>query len=242
MQSRVANRLNDPGFVYYAATEHLHWLNVGQRLFALITLFYQKTANFSLTNTQAFYTISSQISDYLRPLRVNFGTTRLIPATLHQLDLENDTWRATPGNPLKYAQAGFDLLAVYPQTAAGVNSLALTYAAEPPALVNPTDVPVVPGEHIIDLEDFDYWGCRIKEGGTELQNAMQFMQRFLTNAQKYRSFVMSKSRGPLYDQIPFDLTSFDRGRLEFRLGKAPQGKVKMPREPKPKQPKEQMGA
>jgi hypothetical protein len=235
LQNRVWDLLDDDG-TYYTPAEVLHALNVAQRVFCLLTFVLQTTFQFELTNGQALYTISSQIPNFLKPLRVSYNGVRLIPETIHTLNLLNDAWQATPGPVTHYFQEGFDLLGIYPQPASGTNYLTFTYAAEPQALVGQNDAPQIPAEQQIHLVDFACWWCRLKEGGAELQEATEYLKRFLGAAQHYQGYVMSKSRGQLYDTKPMDISTVDKSRFEFKQGKAPQGKIKTPKAPKP--PKE----
>jgi hypothetical protein len=219
LKSRLAQMLDDPE-VYWTANEMRHAINQAQRLWCFLTLCIERTVSFTLTNAQAFYSINDQITDFLAPLRVSFSGTRLRSDTIHNLDLRDSTWRARPGNPTRYAQSGFDLLAVTPQTVSGSNTLSFTYAAEPAELTSDADVPEIPSEQQPHLVDGAFYFLRLKEGGQELQNAADYLKRFLAAAQKYASFVRSKSRGQLYDRAPFDLATFDKGRFDIKMKRA----------------------
>lgn len=218
LRTRLWKMLDDAdGGQYYSRDFIDHCLNRAQRLFALLSLCIERTVTFNLTNGQAFYLISDQISDFVAPLRISFNGTRLRSDRIHDMDSRDSTWRARPGNPARYATLGFDLLAITPQPVSGVNTLDFTYSAEPPLMVNPTDVPTLPGDQQAALLDGAYYFCRLPEGGAELQAATVYLKRFIDQAQKYAAFVRSKSRGPLYDVQSFDLRSFDRGRLDVVL-------------------------
>lgn len=75
----------------------------------------------------------------------------------------------------------------------------------------------IPAEQQIHLVDLAIWWLRLKEGGEELQTASQYLQRFIEAADKYGQFVRRRSYGQRYDTVPFDLASFDRGRLAIEL-------------------------
>lgn len=216
---RLGKMLDDPDHIYYTEAEILHALNRAERLFCFLTLCYEKTVSFVLTNGQNYYDISDQISDFLVPLRVSHSGTRLSPDTLHTLDLRDSTWRARAGNPKRYVQQGFNKLWITPQPASGSHTLSLTYAAEPPAMVANGDVPTIPGEQQVHLQDAAYYFLRMPEGSAELQAAIPYLQRFVEAAQKYRRFTLARSKGQAYDRMPMDLERFDRGSLEIRLAR-----------------------
>ncbi len=217
LQDVVAKMLDDPDFVYYTRQEVRHALNQSERLFAFITLCYEKSVSFALTNGQAFYQISDQIADFIAPLKVSYNGARLRSDTIHQLNLRDSAWRSRAGSPTRYIQTGFDVFAITPQPASGVNTLSLTYAAEPPGMVASSDSPVIPADQQIHLPDGAYFFCRYKEGGAELQMATKYLQRFIEAAQKYQSFTRAKGRAQGYDREPVDLSTFDRSHLEVKL-------------------------
>jgi len=207
---------------YWTPAEIDHAINVAQRLWCLLTLCLEKTVVYTLsTDGRAFYLISDQIDDFIVPLRVSHtGGARLKSDTIHNLDLRSSTWRVTPGPPTRYAQYGFDLLAITPQPTVA-STLTITYAAEPVELVADADVPDIQPEQQVHLEQFAFWFARLKEGGAELQNAVANLNTFLDAATKYASFTRARSRAQLYDNIPFDVASFDRGRFEIKLKNQP---------------------
>ncbi len=219
-KTRLGQLLDDPTHIYYTEAEILHALNVGQRLWGLITLCFERTASLTLTNGQDYYEVSSQIDDYLLPLRVSLSGTRLKCDTLNNLDLRNRAWRATPGTPLRYAREGFDKLWITPQPASGgPYVLDFIYAAMPDVLILDTDVPEIPGDNSASLQDFAFWWLRFKEGGQEAQNANLYLKRFLDAAGKYASFVRAKNRAQGYDNWPPELTLYDRSRFEVKLAR-----------------------
>ncbi len=216
LKLRLSEMLDDP-FVYWTENEVRHALNQAQRLWCFLTLCLERTVTFTLTNAQAFYSIDDQVTDFLCPLRVSFSGARLKSDTLHNLDLRDSTWRARPSNPTRYAQSGFDLLAVTPQTVTGTNTISFTYAAEPAELSLDSDAPEIPPDQQPHLVDIAYYILQLKVGGQELQNAAQYLKRGLAAAEKYASFVRAKSRGQLYDRPPLDLATYDKGRFDIKL-------------------------
>lgn len=218
LRSRLWKMLDDAeGGTYYSVQVVDHALNRAERLFCLLTHCFEKTVSFALTNGQAFYGIKDQITDFVACLRISHAGTRLRSDTIHELDGRDSTWRTRAGNPTRYIQEGFDMFAITPQPASGVHTLQFTYSAEPPPMTLPTSVPTIPGDQQAALLDIAFYLARLPEGSIELQNATEYLKRGIDQAQKYASFVRSKSRGQIYDTQPFDLRSFERGRLDVKL-------------------------
>jgi hypothetical protein len=215
LQTRLIERLDESATpTYWTLAEVKEALNKSVRFFALLTLCVERQASFNLSAATAFYAISSQLTDFLVPLRVTTSAgARLLPYKLHELNMESDTWRSTPGTPTKYAQAGYDLLAISGQPAGGGTSLLIRYAAAPATLSGNTDAPEIPEEQHPCLIDYALYWLRLKEGGQELAKTLPHLGMFLDVAEKYGEFVRAKSKGQLYDAMPFDLKSFDRSRL-----------------------------
>jgi len=214
LQTRVKERLDEPSTpVYWTAAEIKEAINKAQRAFCLLTLAVERTASFNLTANTAFYLISEQIEDFLVPLRVTASGARVLPFTIHELNLSSLVWRTTTGTPTRYAQLGFDLLAISPVPAGAGASLAITYAASPVTLTGNGDMPEIPEEHHPCLIDYAIWWLRAKEGGQEFAKTTDGLKSFLDSAQMYAEFMRARSKGQLYDRQPFDLSSFDRGRL-----------------------------
>lgn len=216
-----------PG-AYWTDDEINHAINVAQRLWGLLTLCIERTVPVPLTIGQTFYQMLDIYADFIVPLRASFNGVRLKADTIHNLDLRSTSWRVTPGNPTRYAQHGFGLLAITPQPASGTPVLTMTFAAQPLEMFFDDDVPEIMPEQQIHLEDFAFWFCRLKEGGQELQNAVPKLNSFLEAAAKYASYQRARSRAQLYDNVPFDLASFDRGRFEIKLKNQPPMQTKLP--------------
>ncbi len=218
----MLSQLDDEMAVHWTPAEINHGLNVGQRLWCLLTLCLERTVDFLLsTDGRAFYSISDQITDYLVPLRVSLYGVRLKADTMHNLDLRSTTWRKTAGDPVRYAQHGFDLLAITPQPTTGMPVLAITYAAEPAEMVFDSDVPDIEAEQQIWLEDFATWYALLKNGGAELKAGVMYLNQFLDAAAKYGHFTRARSKAQMYDNYPPDLSTFERGRFLIKLRNEP---------------------
>jgi hypothetical protein len=227
LRQRLWDLLDDNGGAYYTPAEVAHALNMAQRLFVFLTFCLEKTVIFNLTNGVYEYSIRSQISDFLAALRVSWinpvgsAKVRLLSDNLHEMDARDSTWRARAGNPLRYSQQGFDTFWITPQPASGVHTLQFTYAREPLEMVLDNDVPEIPPDEQIHLPDAGFYILRLKEGGQELANAVEYFKRFMAGAQKYQSFMRARSRGPLYDHKPLDLMTVDLSRWEIKLQRPP---------------------
>lgn len=215
LKTRVIERLDEPASpIYWTSSEIVEALNKANRFFCLLTLCVEHSAAFNLTAAQTFYTVSSQLSDFLVPLRVTTSAgARLNPYTQHELNLESDTWRATAGTPTRYMQQGYDLFAISPQPAGAGTSLLIRYAASPAVMTSNSDEPEIPEEQRPCLIDYALYWLRLKEGGQELAKTLPHLGMFLDVAQKHAAFVRAKNKAQLYDARPFDLQSFDRSRL-----------------------------
>lgn len=221
LQDRLAERLDDPLHIYYSLPQKRHALNMAQNLWALVTLCIERTATFTLTNGVAFYKPRTQLTDYLVPLRVLHSGSRLNNDSVHNFDAMSDSWRATAGNPERYATLGFDALWITPQPASGSHTLTFIYAAEPAQLVNSTDIPEIPNEQLVHIEDIAYFLLRLPEGGQEMAAAMEFFKRGVAGMQKYQKFVRNKTQGQVYDTDPLDEAATDIGRWVIKLPKQP---------------------
>jgi hypothetical protein len=214
LKRRLCERLdevpNSP--VFYIAAEMRAALNKAQNLWALLTLSIERTASFSLAPASAFHSIRDTLADYQVPLRVTLNGLRLLPATLQQLDGLSESWFSSPGTPTRYFAKGFEQLAVYPQPASPVQ-ISITYAAQPALMVNDTDEPEIEALYHDALLDFAVYLLRAKEGGAEFQNALMYLDRFLTEAARRSQYIKSRSRAQNFDVLPFDLARFDKSRL-----------------------------
>jgi hypothetical protein len=214
LKRRLCERLDEiPGSpVFYTAAEMRAALNKAQNLWALLTLCIERTASFTLAPASAFHSITDSFADYQVPLRVTLNGLRLLPATLQQLDGLSENWFTTPGTPVRYFAKGFDQLAVYPQPTS-LAQISITYAAQPTLMVNDTDEPEIEALYHDALLDFAVYILRAKEGGAEFQNALMYLDRFLTEAARRSEYIKSRSRAQNFDVLPFDLARFDKSRL-----------------------------
>lgn len=213
--NRAISRLDDVAGTpeYYSIPEALARLSMGERLFAVLTLCLETTANYALLPTTPFDHVFDNLTGFLLPLRVKIQNgARLEPARLSELDALNPKWQATPGAPAHYAFVGFDLLAVTPQPAA-ITTLEITYARLPDPLTI-SSTPSIPAEDHPALVDWLEFALRVKEGGQEFLQALPHFERFLDSAARRARFVRQRSLAQRYDQVPFELDAFDRSRLK----------------------------
>ena len=217
LQDRVEERLDEDGTtpVFYSTTQIKAALNRAQKLFALLTLCIERRdQTFALTAGQSFYPdVSSAFSDFLLPLRVKAGTTRVQPVQSHSLDLRYGAWESTAGTPTHYFMKGLYFLGIYPRPSGIGTSLTVTYAGEPATLTNAGDTPEIPEEYHMCLIDYAEYRLRWQEGGQELAKTIARFGRFLEEADKCARYTRARAVAQRYDVMPFDLATFDKSLL-----------------------------
>ncbi len=216
LRDRVLRRLGeDPAATnYYSAADADAKINEGLRLFALLTLYVEKTATFTLVQGETWRHLRVTAADFLVPLRVRIiGGDRLRPARLAELDALKNNWQKNQGAPKRYALLGDDLLAITPQADDGATSLELTYAADATTLTADGDVPGIPTARHPDLADYAVHVLRVREGGIEFAKTRPLMERFLESANETAVDVRSRNKSLSYDTMPLELTLVDRSRL-----------------------------
>ncbi len=217
LEQLVWTKLDDDGTAYPAANV-LSALNEAQRFFALLTLCLETTATFPLAAQTAFYLIDATVSNWLRPRRVlNSRGDRLRPASFSVLDALDTNWQFAPGLPARYAQRGFNLLAIYPQPPVA-DALTVTFAQSPAPLVNPTDATAIPEASAFALANYAAYALRQPEGGQEFQKFVGYFNDFLDEAQRVQALVKERNLDFGYERMPFELANFDRSSL-LRWGK-----------------------
>lgn len=219
IKTRAWQRLDDtdPG-TFYGATSVLDSINKGQRLYALLSLCLERTKNFTVSASTTFYTPRSVsgFSDWLFPLRITSGGTRVKPFKLHELDALDSQWITrthTGGKALRYCSLGFDFLAVTPTPSSGTETLSVTYCAEPAALTVDGNTPEIPEEDHPYLVDFVIYHQSLQEGGGEFQSRLSYLERFLEGVVKRRTLTRNRAIAQSYDYVPSELKLNDLSRL-----------------------------
>jgi hypothetical protein len=198
--------------VYHTRAEVLAAVNEAQRLYCLLTLAYERQQTFTASASMA---IRSIFSDFLVPLRVmTTGTApqRVHPSTLGQLDGLDRSWRAATGTPQRYVYLGADRLLFYPGSSA---TLELTYAAEPPVLVDGA-TPVIAETDWPALNDYALYRCRLKEGGQELAKSLGHFEAFLDVVEARAKFQTERHKAFRYDLLPVELLRRDLSAMSKR--------------------------
>jgi hypothetical protein len=191
-------------------------INEGQELFSLLTLGLETTATLTIpAGNGPFIELRSYFHDYLCPLRLSNSGGRVRPATLADLDAENDQWQATTGIPHRYASFGFNFACVTPQPATDTDHTFI-YARSPLQLVYDA-FPEIPEEYHQSLVKYGIYRVKLKEGAQSLQRGINYLNSFLDDAQRYGAFVRGRSQSARYDTLPFELSLFDRSRLVDQL-------------------------
>lgn len=216
---RLNEGANQGGPTSYPTLEIIAALNEAQRLFCLLTLALEVTAAWAPAIATTFFHMLTIFSDWIAPLRIATSTgAKVRPSGLEELTALDSQWIASPGNPYRYVHVGADLLGLYQQLLAGA-TLNVTYARCPVVMVNDTDVPEIPAEYHPELVKFAIYRCRQMEGGEEFAKTLPMLDEYLDAAQKFADYVRERNQGTRYDNLPFELSSFDRSAL-LTLGKA----------------------
>ena len=211
IQGRILARVADEGGASATAAETLQAINEGQELAALMTLCLETTASWTLTATTAWYSARAAFNDYLCPLRLMVGSTRVSPASIRDLDARDAGWQASAGTPARYATLGFSLFAVTPQPAIDT-AASLTYARTPVELVGDA-WPEIPEAYHQALVDYGVYRVRLKDGAQNLERGLRYFGRFLEAMKELGDQVRARSRAAGYDTLPFEVRRFDMSRL-----------------------------
>ncbi|MFH1110987.1 MAG: hypothetical protein V1790_17580 [Planctomycetota bacterium] len=214
LRTEVWQRLDEPddGTGYYSSAEVSAALNRSQRLFVLLSLCLETTGALPLTAALAWYHMRDTFPDWLVPLRVNLGTSKIRPATVAQLAALNCYWETVEGTVERYVHLGLDSLAVYRHPAAPGTSLAVIYARTPVVMSANGDIPEIPEQYHPDLIEAAIPFLRLKEGGQALESALPLMQRFIECAGKAARYVRARSLDLRYDTVPAETITTDLSR------------------------------
>jgi hypothetical protein len=105
-----------------------------------------------------------------------------------------------------------DLLAISGQPA-DTASLSAVYAKGPAKMTDDADVPEIPPEYHELLAGAAIGLLRLREGGQEMQKAMQGLTPFFDGARQLARYVRQRSMDLRYDRIPPELERYDLSRL-----------------------------
>jgi len=192
---------------YYTAEEALAALNQAQRVFSFLTLCLEKTATLPLAANTSFYNMLATFTDWIAPLRISVNGIRVSRSTYTQLAAGNPSWRAAAGTPVRYAMVGASLLAITPRPSAGGTNLTVTFARMPAKLTGGAgESPEVPEEVHPALEDYSVVRLRVKEGGSELREALPLLGRFFGVVGRVSKYVRERSQSARYDTAPQEFT------------------------------------
>lgn len=193
--------------------EVLRAINEGQDLAALLTLFLEVRATWTIPPATTYLNVRGYFADYIAPLRLTVNGQRMRPNTLKELDAREDNWEDLMGeNPTRYCALGFNLMAITPQFWGGPLDAQFTYAAAPLQMVDDA-FPQLPEEFHQSLVDYGIYRIRLKEGAQGLSRAMVNFGRFMSEMRILGDFVRAKSRAANYDTLPFELALYERDAL-----------------------------
>jgi hypothetical protein len=204
--------------------EILAAITEGQELFAFLTLCLETTASLTLVTATTFTNLRTVLPDLLCPLKLTISGVRVRPATLAQLDAENESWQAVSGTPARYCPLGFDYIAITPQPPGPDITAQITYARTPVRLIA-DQFPEIPERFHQSLVKYGKYKVKLKEGAQALSRALVPFGEFLDDAEAHGDYVRARSRAARYDTLPFELSLFDRSRL---MDAAAKGKFPRP--------------
>lgn len=211
IKTRIMQRTDDAGAIAATGAELLAAINEGCELASLLTLYAETSTALTLTSA-GWGTWLTALPYFLCPLRLTVGGARIRPATLAELDSENESWQMTTGTPNRYVTVGANLYCVTPQPA-GNTAATLIYARSPQPLTADGDSPTLPEEYHLSLVHYGKYRVRVKEGAQGLARALTDLNAFLDDMTRLGDFVRARSRAARYDTLPFELALFDRSRL-----------------------------
>jgi len=210
LSERVIERAGDdpallPSQQYYKPQEALACINQAQRLFVLISLCLETTANMQLTG-DPFYRALTFFPDWIVPLRFRLpGGAKLKPSRLRDLAALDTQWTNRAGTPIRYTHSGFDLLGFYKQDSSIVT---VTYARSPAELIF-TAEPEIPEEYQPALIEGAIPIMRAKEGQQEWQKTLPMWGRFMESARQCAEAVRARNLEQGLDRIPVEIRRFD---------------------------------
>ena len=217
MVLRVSQRLNEApaagGPTFYPVTEITAALNEADRMFCLLTLALEKTVLWTAPAATAITRMLLAFPDWMVPLRLanEFGAP-IRPCRLHDLWALDSQWPIAAGDPIRYATAGSNLLALYPQPVAP-QDIFVTYVRSPLGLVLDADTPETPTEYHPAYIPYAIYRLRQVEGGEPFAASLPLFATFLDAATEYNVFMRTRNIGAGYDAVPMELKLYDRSAL-----------------------------
>jgi hypothetical protein len=216
MYGLVSARLNEAfpiGPTFFPTLEIVAALNEADRCFTLLTLALEVTSPWAPTAGQTFTHMLTPFPDWLVPLRIaNPAGAKVRPARLSYLWSLDSQWPNARGPAQRYAAQGADLVALYPTPVAPA-PLSVTYARAPVAMVNDSDTPETPVQWHPLYVGYAVYRLRQVEGGDPWRSTLPLLAEFLDGCQEYGNYMRARNVAAGYDQIPFEMASYDRSRL-----------------------------
>jgi hypothetical protein len=209
MVALVSQRLNEAAApTFYPALEITAALNEADRLFCLLTLALETTANWAPSST--FTHMLSVFSDWIVPLRIASSGVKIRPARFVDLWALDSGWPTSNGAVTRYVAAGADLIGIYQQAS---STLAVTYARAPVTMVADADTPETPQEYHPVYVSYAIYRLRQVEGGEPFKAALPLLTQFLDASAEYAGFMRSRNIGSGYDTLPLEFKLWDRSAL-----------------------------
>jgi hypothetical protein len=171
----------DGNSILYTNPEIDYVINEAVRVTALATGFYRSTIQLPgwTVADQLVYDVPAPI---LVPTSVLFEGRQLNPISLRELGRTRRNWAtdtsARSGRPDYWAPVGIGKFVISPKDSVGGNDLALTGVAEPPLLVDATDVMQLENEYVEIITEYCGHRLPLKEGGKIFADASIGLNNF----------------------------------------------------------------
>ncbi len=184
----LRNRIRERVFNRFWTDDELNaWITEGLRIWNTLTGYWRITTSQLIGQNTTFYNLADNLEDYMILLRASLVDTHLTLTTLKEFDELNPNWQSTTAGTLTLgAPLGFNMIAFNPPPLADVEVIFDCIRVAPTPEVD-TDIIQMGEEDINALIDYVHFTLAFKEGGSELQTAMPFLQNFLSQASKYNA-------------------------------------------------------
>ena len=202
----VYERLGDHlGNTFWRQDEVIRFTNESLRLWNLLTGLWRDAipmgegAPPTTAAAQVFYRLPSNV---IYGLRMECNGVTMEPTNLFDLDFGQPNWQAErcgpTDQPRMWAPVGIGLIAIWPSSFNGGESLTVEGVVPAPQLIgnpsnlgNPLDLPK---EDMADIAAYAAHVMRVKEGGQEFQSSIEQLKLFLKGAGQRNSILMQSAK------------------------------------------------
>lgn len=187
-------------------------LNDGYQVAALVSQGCELTKSFEYNADLPFTYLTS---DFFLPISVYWGSTRLSPVRLGDLDQTTSNWiDAAASTPVYYftvgAMTSHPELWLYPRPATQAR-VKLTYAAAPARLAHNTDIPRLPAEHHYPIVLWaNYWELMKERGALLANKAFRVFLQFVQEINVLQQYVYRRTPDRDFQMMPWDGTAVQK--------------------------------